>query len=95
MAVVASSSWSHSFLTHKFQCRAIDLETDRRYSELVTSGQGSELAKLSPEEIQDSGDHEILNWIVALGILGDRPAEIVDVRESHTQLAYSVAAIWE
>ena len=95
VAVVASSSWSHSFLSHKFQCRAIDLETDRRYLQLVSSGQGSELAKLSPEEIQDSGDHEILNWIVALGILGDRPAEIVDVRESHTQLAYRVAAIWE
>ena len=95
VAVVASSSWSHSFLAHKFQCRAIDLETDRRYLELVSSGQGSELAKLSPEEIQDSGDHEILNWIVALGILGDRPAEIVDVRESHTQLAYRVAAVWE
>ena len=95
VAVVASSSWSHSFLAHKFQCRAIDLETDRRYLELISSGQGSELAKLSPEEIQDSGDHEILNWIVALGIFGDRPAEIVDVRESHTQLAYRVAAIWE
>ena len=30
----------------------------------------------------------------ALGILGNVPAEIVDVRESHTQLAYRVAAIW-
>ena len=27
-------------------------------------------------------------------VLGDVPAEIVDVRESHTQLAYRVAAIW-
>ena len=52
------------------------------------------MAELTPEEIQDSGDHEILNWVIALGILGDRPAEIVDVRDSHTQLAYRVAAIW-
>ena len=37
---------------------------------------------------------KILNWIIALGILGDAPAEIVDVRESHTQLAYRVAAVW-
>ena len=92
--VVASSSWSHSFLAHKFQCRAIDVETDRRYLELVRSGQGSKLAELTPEEIQGSGDHEILNWIIALGVLGDTPAEIVDVRESNTQLAYRVAAIW-
>jgi len=49
---------------------------------------------LTPEELQNSGDHEILNWIIALGILGDVPAEIVDVRESHTQLAFRVAALW-
>ena len=94
VAVVASSSWSHSFLAHKFQCRSIDIETDQRNLELVRTGQGSKLAELSPEEIQESGDHEILNWIIALGILGDRPAEIVDVRDSHTQLAFRIAAIW-
>ena len=95
VAVVASSSWSHSFLAHKFQCRSIDIDFDREHLEFVRQGKGSKLAELTPEEIQQSGDHEILNWIVALGILGDIPAEIVDVRESHTQLAYRVAAIWE
>ncbi len=95
MAVVASSSWSHSFLAHKFQCCAIDIETDRRNLEWVRTGQGHKLAELAPEELQQSGDHEILNWIIALGILGDTPAEIVDVRESHTQLAYRVAAVWQ
>lgn len=95
VAVVASSSWSHSFLTHKFQCREIDVEFDRQHLEKVKSGQGSKLSELTPDEIQQSGDHEILNWIVALGILGDRPAEIIDVRESQTQLAYRVAAVWE
>lgn len=94
VAVVASSSWSHSFLAHKFQCRSIDIETDQRNLELLRAGRGSKLAELTPDEIQDSGDHEILNWIIALGILGDRPAEIVDVRDSHTQLAYRIAAIW-
>ena len=29
-----------------------------------------------------------------MGILGDVSAEIVDVRESHTQLAFRVAALW-
>ena len=94
VAVVASSSWSHSFLAHKFQCREIDIAFDRRNLEWVKAGQGSKLAELSPEEIQQSGDHELLNWIIALGIIGDRPAEIVDVRESHTQLAFRVAAVW-
>jgi hypothetical protein len=95
VAVVASSSWSHSFLAHRFQCCAIDLDTDRRYLELLQCGAGSQLAALTPEEIQASGDHELLNWIIVLGIIGDTPAEIVDVRESHTQLAFRVAAIWE
>ncbi len=95
VAVVASSSWSHSFLAHKFQKRAIDIEFDRRNLELVRRGEGSRLAKLTPEEIQQSGDHELLNWIIALGIIGDKPAQIVDALETHTQLAFRVAAIWE
>jgi aromatic ring-opening dioxygenase catalytic subunit (LigB family) len=95
VAVVASSSWSHSFLAHKFQCRAIDLEFDRRTLDWVKRGEGHKVATLSAEAIQQAGDHELLNWIIALGIIGDRPAEIVDVRESHTQLAFRVAAIWE
>ena len=41
------------------------------------------------------GDHGILNWIVALGVIGDKPAKIIDVRESQTQLAYRIAALWE
>ena len=95
VAVVASSSWSHLFLAHNHNCMAIDLETDRRLLEHVKNGQGSKLAELTPEEIQESGDHEILNWIVALGIIGEKPAQIVDVRETQTQLAYRVAALWE
>ncbi|HXH11783.1 MAG TPA: hypothetical protein VNP04_18720 [Alphaproteobacteria bacterium] len=61
----------------------------------VWRGAGSQLAELTPEEIPASGDHELLNWIVALGIIGDKPAEIVDVRELHTRLAFRVAAVWE
>ncbi len=71
------------------------METDRRYLELVRSGQGSKLGEIEPEDLQQSGDHELLNWIIALGVLGERPAEIVDVRETNTQLAFRVAAIWE
>ena len=73
----------------------VDIDTDCHHLELLRRGAGSKLAELAPEAIQASGDHELLNWIIALGILGDIPAEIVDVRESHTQLAFRVAAIWE
>jgi aromatic ring-opening dioxygenase catalytic subunit (LigB family) len=95
VAVVASSSWSHSFLTHRFQCCAFDTEFDRRNLERLRQGRGSELAALTPEEIYLSGDHEFLNWIIALGIIGDQPAEIVDVLDAQSQISFKVFAIWE
>jgi hypothetical protein len=50
---------------------------------------------LTPEEIQQSGDHEFLNWIITLGVVGDRPAEIVDVLDAQSQVSFKVFAIWE
>ena len=95
VAVVASSSWSHCFLTHKLDLRAFDVEFDRGNLELLRQGQGSKLANLSPEEIQQSGDHEFLNWIIAAGVVGDRPAQIVDTIDAQSQVSFKVFAIWE
>jgi aromatic ring-opening dioxygenase catalytic subunit (LigB family) len=95
VAVVASSSWSHSFLTHRFQCSAFDTEFDRHNLERIRQGRGSELAALTPEEIYLSGDHEFLNWIIALGVIGDKPAEIVDVLDAQSQISFKVFALWE
>jgi hypothetical protein len=95
VAIVASSSWSHSFLTHKFNCSAFDEEFDRRSLELLKKGQGSKLAELTPEEIQQSGDHEFLNWIITLGVVGNQPAEIVDALDAQSQVSFKVFAIWE
>jgi hypothetical protein len=94
-AVVASSSWSHSQLTHRFQCSAFDTEFDRCNLERLRQGRGSELATLTPEEIYLSGDHEFLNWIIAQGIIGDKPAEIVDVLDAQSQISFKVFAVWE
>ena len=95
VAVVASSSWSHHFLTHKFDLCEFDEEFDRRNLELLKRGEGSKLAELTPEQIQESGDHEFLNWIITLGVVGDRPAEIVDVIDAQSQVSFKVFAIWE
>ena len=95
VAVVASSSWSHSFLTHRVQCRAFDSEFDRRNLELLRQGRGSQLAALTPEDIRLSGDHDFLNWIIALGIIGDKPAAIVDALDAQSQISFKVFAIWE
>ena len=95
VAIVASSSWSHFFLTHKFDCCAFDAEFDRKNLELLKKGQGSKLSELTPAELQDSGDHEFLNWIITLGAVGDQPAEIVDVLDEQSQISFKVFAIWE
>ena len=95
VAVVASSSWSHSFLTHKFNCSEFDTEFDRRNLELLEKGEGSKLAELTPEEIQQSGDHEFLNWLIPLGVVGDRPAQIVETLQEQSQISFKVFAIWD
>ena len=95
VAIIASSSWSHSFLTHKFNCSKFDEDFDQRNLELLKNGKGSQIADLTPEEIQQSGDHEFLNWLVPLGVLGDRPAEIVETLNEQSQISFKVFAIWE
>ena len=82
-------------MTHKFDLCEFDEEFDRRNLELLKRGEGSKLAELTPEEIQESGDHEFLNWIITLGVVGDRPAEIVDVIDAQSQVSFKVFAIWE
>ena len=47
------------------------------------------------EEIQKSGDHEFLNWLVPLGVLGDRPARIIDSLDEQSQISFKVFAIWD
>ncbi|MCH7745334.1 MAG: hypothetical protein IIC84_04590 [Chloroflexi bacterium] len=95
VAVIASSSWSHFFLTEKFDRCKFDAEFDHRNLELVRKGEGSKLAELTPEEIQQSGDHEFLNWLITLGVVGDRPAEIVDALDGQSQISFKVFAIWD
>ena len=95
VAVIASSSWSHFFLTAKFDRCEFDAEFDHHNLELLRRGEGSKLAELTPEEIQQSGDHEFLNWIITLGVVGDRPAQIVDALDGQSQISFKVFAIWD
>jgi aromatic ring-opening dioxygenase catalytic subunit (LigB family) len=95
VAVLASSSWSHGFLTHKYNLCQFDEEFDRRTLGWLKEGKGSKVAELTPEEIQQSGDHEFLNWVITLGVVGDKPAHIVDALDAQSQVSFKVFAIWE
>ncbi|HLG68873.1 MAG TPA: extradiol ring-cleavage dioxygenase [Chloroflexota bacterium] len=75
-AVIGSSSWSHAFLTEKNCWIHPDVEADRRrYAELKAADYTA-WRDLSLAEVEDAGQHEILNWIPLLGAmyeLGQEP----------------------
>ncbi len=76
--VMASSGWSHAFLTAKhhwlYPDRAFDLA---RLNELK-EGQQSVWAALSNEAVEDAGCQEFKNWICLAGAFPERQAEVVD-----------------
>ena len=80
--VMASSGWSHAFLTAKhrwlYPDRAFDLA---RINELK-SGQQNAWAELSNEAIEDAGCQEFKNWVCLAGAFPDRQATIVDYLET-------------
>src|SRR5437763_187608 len=85
VGLVASSSWSHAFLTPKHHYLYPDNASDRaRFAEMC-SGKLSRWRELSTAEIEDAGQQEFLNWVClggAMHALGREP-EIVDYVESY------------
>ena len=75
-AIVASSSWSHSFLTEKNYQLWPDVAADRRLYEALKTGDYATWHRYTTDEIEDSGQHEVLNWFCLLGAmeeLGHKP----------------------
>ena len=84
IALVASSSWSHAFLTPKNHFLYPDVAGDRARFDELASGKMARWRDLTTEQIEDSGQQEFLNWVClggAMHALGREP-EIVDYVES-------------
>jgi len=80
VAVIASSSWSHSFLVAKHSLMFPDVESDKRYYEALRAGDWATWRTTTIEEAEDRGHHELLNWFCLAGAmaeLGRRPDESV------------------
>ncbi|MDH3288825.1 MAG: extradiol ring-cleavage dioxygenase [Betaproteobacteria bacterium] len=80
VAVVASSSWSHSFLVQKHSLMFPDVEADKRYYEALSKGDWEVWRNTTIEEVEDRGHHELLNWFCLAGAmheLGRKPDESV------------------
>jgi hypothetical protein len=76
VALMASSSWSHSFLTEKHFQLWPDVAADRALFEALERGEYAVWHRYTTDQIEDSGQHEVLNWFCLLGAmeaLGRKP----------------------
>jgi len=85
VALIASSSWSHAFLTAKNHWIHCDVETDRARMYELRDGTFARWRDLTTAGIEDAGQQELLNWVClagAMDTLGQR-AEVVDWVETY------------
>ena len=71
MAVIASSSWSHSFLVEKNSLMFPDVESDKRYYAALREGDWATWRNTTIEEAEDRGHHELLNWFCLAGAMAE------------------------
>lgn len=102
VVLIASSSWSHGFLTAKHYGLYPDLEADLRRFEELRAGQQHLWRALSLAEIEDAGQAEFLNWVCLAGAMTQlgAKAEILDFTQSYifnsskcTMLAWPATAV--
>jgi hypothetical protein len=82
VAVIASSSWSHAFLTEKNHWIYPDLESDRLHVEQLKAGQQRRWADLTNVQINESGEQEFRNWICMAGVVPERTPTYVEYIET-------------
>jgi hypothetical protein len=78
VALIASSSWSHAFLTDKNHQLFPDIEADRRLYEALRVGDYETWRQTPLASIEASGQQEMLNWYMLAGAmeeLGRKPDE--------------------
>ncbi|GIX49622.1 MAG: hypothetical protein KatS3mg131_3833 [Candidatus Tectimicrobiota bacterium] len=78
VALIASSSWSHAFLTAKHYYLYPDIEADRALFAALQRGDYATWRQRPLAAIEESGQQEVLNWMCLVGAmaeLGRRPQE--------------------
>lgn len=80
VVMMASSSWSHAFLTEKNHWIHPDLEADRNMLAHLRSGNYAAWRDIPLADMEASGQQEVLNWTCLAGAMSelDYRAEIVD-----------------
>lgn len=94
VALIASSSWSHAFLTRKHWYLYPDHEADREKFAAMERGEYDRWRDTSLAQIEESGQQEMLNWFCLIGAmseLGRRPDHATMI-ETHIMNSNKVIA---
>ena len=67
VALIASSSWSHAFLTDKTWRLQPDTASDRSHYEALVAGDYARWELTTTAEIEEAGQQELLNWFALFG----------------------------
>lgn len=93
VALIASSSWSHSFLTDKTFHLWPDVEADRCLYRALQDGDYDVWRRRTTRQIEDSGHQELLLWFCLMGAmeeLGRKP----DKSEFIESYAFSACVVY-
>jgi hypothetical protein len=71
VVLMASSSWSHAFLTEKNHFLYPDLEADRVLLEHLRAGDYDTWRDVPLAQLEASGQHEVLNWVCLAGAVAE------------------------
>ena len=96
VALMASSSWSHSFLTEKHWQLWPDVAADRALYDALEAGDYAKWHAYKTDQIEESGQHEVLNWFCLLGAmeaLGRKPDKADVPRMLGVRVAGGVRAL--
>ena len=71
VALIASSSWSHAFLTRKHLYLYPDTPADRVLFQALVAGNYAAWRATTLAQVEDSGQHEMLNWFCLAGAMAE------------------------
>jgi hypothetical protein len=97
VVLMASSSWSHAFLTEKNHWIYPDLEADRALLEHLRAGDYAKWRDTPLAQMEASGQQEVLNWVCLAGAMAelDYKANILDWVETWTFNAPKCLAVFK
>lgn len=96
VALIASSSWSHAFLTEKHYYLYPDHASDQELYRAMIEGRYDVWESRSLAQVEDSGQQELLNWFCLIGAMNElkrRPGDAAYF-ESNVMNSNKVIAIF-